>query len=155
MLDMTTHRPVDVLDGREADPLAAWLTQHPEIEIITRDRASAYSEAARRGAPQATQCADRWHLWQNLCQAVEKTVVAHRRCLTESSNAGVDSSDAADHTPEAVTGEDISREDTEAQRRLDRSGHVIDIAATGPRSPTGCCSAPSRKPFSRIRTAAR
>ncbi|MGO4649966.1 ISL3 family transposase, partial [Nocardia sp. 2YAB30] len=60
LLDMATHRPVDVLDGREADLLAAWLSQHPEIEIITRDRSGAYSEAARRGAPQATQCADRW-----------------------------------------------------------------------------------------------
>lgn len=105
LLDMATHRPVDVIDGREADPLAAWLSQHPEIEIITRDRASAYSEAARRGAPQATQCADRWHLWQNLCQAVEKTVVAHRRCLTESSNASGDPGAAAHGSSGAVASE--------------------------------------------------
>lgn len=72
LLNMATHRPVDVLPDREADTLADWLKAHPEITIITRDRAGAYAEAASRGAPQATQCADRWHLWKNLGDAVEK-----------------------------------------------------------------------------------
>lgn len=53
--------------------------RHPEIELVSRDRGGDYA-AARLGAPQAVQCADRFRLYKNLLEAVELTLAC---CRTE------------------------------------------------------------------------
>ncbi|MFD3537492.1 ISL3 family transposase [Streptomyces sp. NPDC058664] len=102
LIDMDTHRPLHLFDGRDGEDLAAWLREHPKIKVICRDRSSSYSEGARLGAPQAEQVADRFHLWQNLGQAVEKTVNTHRSRLAEAHPGAEPAPGSSATVPEVV-----------------------------------------------------
>jgi transposase len=71
MVDLERRQVVDVLEDRSADGTANWLRQHPNVAFIGRDRCGLYAQGGRDGAPQARQVADRFHLIQNLRQAIE------------------------------------------------------------------------------------
>jgi transposase len=88
LVDLEQHRVVDVLPARHAEPLVDWLKAHPGVEVFSRDRAPAYAEAARKGAPQAVQVADRWHLIQNLVEALERCLLRFRPALKVAAGVG-------------------------------------------------------------------
>ena len=72
MVDLERREVVDVLSERSAEATARWLSQHTKVEIVSRDRCGLYADGNRRGAPQARQVADRFHLIQNLRQTIEQ-----------------------------------------------------------------------------------
>ena len=76
-MDLERRRPLALLPDREATTVAQWLAAHPGGEVVVRDRAEAYAEAARLGAPTALQVADRFHLLQNLADVLTPVFTAH------------------------------------------------------------------------------
>jgi transposase len=72
LVDLERRQPVALLPERTAEPVAQWLREHPGVEVIARDRSSAYAEGARQGAPHATQVADRFHVLQNLRETLDQ-----------------------------------------------------------------------------------
>jgi hypothetical protein len=85
LIDAETRRRVDVLPDRRSGNLAAWLREHPGVEIVCRDGAAGYADAVRQALPDAMQVGDRWHIWHNLAQAVGKEVAVHSGCWAAAS----------------------------------------------------------------------
>lgn len=83
LVDLERRVPIELLPDREEATVHHWLETHPEVQIISRDRAPQYAEAARLGAPQAVQIVDRWHLLKNLGETVQRLLTRHRPQIEE------------------------------------------------------------------------
>ncbi len=83
VVDLQRRRPIELLPDRSAETAEAWLRTHPEITLVSRDRGGDYAAAARRGAPQAIQVADKFHLLKNLRERLKDLMERRHSCLPE------------------------------------------------------------------------
>jgi hypothetical protein len=120
LCDLEQRRVIDLLPDREAGTVALWLEQHPGAEIVSRDRATSYAEAARRAAPRAVQVADRWHLLRNLSEALRRALEPHstllRQAATEIQHVTRTGVTTAAELRSAITHEASGREQNRVRR---------------------------------------
>jgi transposase len=125
LVDLERRKPIDLLPDRESETLAKWLQAHPTVRIISRDRAGAYADGARQGAPNAMQVADRFHLFCNLSDALKRvlerlvTALQHIQPMKPTSSTGGEPVSVSDQAP-VVPGEpqtSITISQHEAQRQ--------------------------------------
>jgi transposase len=83
LVDLEKSQPIAILKDREAETLADWLKEHPGVEIVSRDRSRTYEKGVLQGAPNAIQVADRFHILQNLAEALAQVFGSQLKTLKE------------------------------------------------------------------------
>lgn len=139
LVDLEGKCPVDLLPDRESESLAAWLQEHPGVEIISRDRGDCYIKGATDGAPKATQVADRFHLMQNLREALGRLVDRHSkqvRAIAKRLNESSEEFNAScDETRDAPTVSDQNElsdsQGPSSNRRRERYDEVMELHTQG------------------------
>jgi transposase len=81
LVDLETHRVIDLLPDRAVATATTWFKEHPDIRVISRDRGADYATAATQGAPQAIQVADRWHIVHNFSESIALVLEHYRSPL--------------------------------------------------------------------------
>jgi transposase len=112
LVNLETHRPLDLLPDRTADAVFPWLKRHQEIDIVSRDRASAYADAANRALPHAIQVADRYHVLQNLREHLQRVLDRNRSCLPMIEDTPLKGASSASQRGNAETPSDLLPEET-------------------------------------------
>ncbi len=127
LVDLDQHQPIDLLPERSAEILERWLKDHPGVEVITRDRATEYADGATRGAPDAVQVADRFHLLQNVREMLQRLLERHQAALQAATTGETRPADAA-----PVTADDTRSATTEPPTDLLSEAHTAASMASVP-----------------------
>jgi transposase len=133
LVDLERRRVADLLPDRSAESLAWWLTRHPTVQLITRDRCGLYAQGASQGAPSAVQVADRFHLVLNLSAAIERVLEQRSDQLVlppTTAGPAIGSSEIRVASAPKPTAQQIVQQERR-QRRLERYEQIVELYAKG------------------------
>lgn len=74
MVDIDTHRVIDLLASREVEDVAEWLRSYPDLEVVSRDGSVSYKSAIEQAGAHIQQVSDRFHLLKGLTEAAKKFI---------------------------------------------------------------------------------
>ncbi len=134
LVDMQSRRVLDVLPDRKAETAAAWMAAHPEINLVSRDRGGDYASAAASGAPQAKQCADRFHLLKNLGEALQGILARHlavRRTRLTEDDGPTPRLPAQPRQPPKLSPKEAQLSQAKREERLARYQQVVALRKLG------------------------
>ena len=152
LVDLELRRPIELLPDRQEETLIVWLLTHPEIDVISRDRGGEYAAAARKGAPQAQQIADKFHILKNLRDGLKDLMARKQNVLPEVEEISSDGIPlrARGKGRESVLAEVSEPEEPEKRwRSMSKEPHQASAGAPSP------SSAQSRNQISRTNRATR
>jgi transposase len=133
LCDLEAARVVDLLPTRDAETVAAWLRQHPTVQVVSRDRAGAFADAIAKGAPSASQVADRWHLLNNLLETLIASLERHRGTVREvrTSFRGAEEKLPVPHELEDTWTTALQRKEQNRERRIDLYQRMRELIDNG------------------------
>lgn len=138
LCDLDRHRPVDLLAERSAESLSRWLTGHTGVRVISRDRARCYADGCTKGAPQAVQVADRFHLLVNLRESLVRLLDRHVGDVTAAARTAAETrappatkEPQVSAPPPTVSAGSPLASTAARQRRLERYRQVMDVHEQG------------------------
>jgi transposase len=129
LVDLENRTPIDLLADAKLETVESWLKEHPGIKIISRDRDSVFAEAARKGAPDAIQVADRWHLLKNLSDALKGMLEENQPALRATA-AAINNAANPDQNSITTPLQEKSFEETAPKTRM-RHLQVKELQAKG------------------------
>ena len=134
LVNLETRHVVDLLPDRKAETSAAWMRHYPDLMAVSRDRGGDYAAAAKASAPQATQCADRFHVIKNLGEALEgllaRHLAAHRRGQAEKSSA-TPLEEVPSKQPPKLSPKKAELSQAKREERLAQYQHVVALRKQG------------------------
>src|SRR5258708_5150087 len=115
--DLERGLPIDLLPDRSVETVSAWLEKHPTIDTISRDGSSEYASAIKKGAPQAREVSDRWHLVKNLAGCVSVQLAESFAQLRRANTAAA----AQEQHVEPLLPKQLGSSRTRAERRAQQA----------------------------------